>query len=207
MKAKLHALLYTISLLTFLTSCSGNSATASVTSPEGISVLKEKLSETFDKDKQIDGLVFFSNNSTVDAIEQINISFPENNRSTMWFYSYATEKLHKPEAQQILQQMPKTKALEEFNIDKCYTYFKEAVKLIEKETDEFSNYRIDSYAMSVNPTSGNIEHSLTLNTDKKSLKRTFYGKKVNDRLYRFKFKTNEEDVLIATEGLDAFKDE
>ncbi|WP_103867536.1 hypothetical protein [Aquimarina sp. I32.4] len=206
MKTIFYRTICSLFLLTLFISCSSNGNRPTFTTSAGIETLKDKLSDTFDKDKQISQIIFFSKNSTMDAIEQISIFFPENNKNTMWFYNYATGQLHKPEAKEILKSVPKTNAISAFNINECHVYFKEAIALIENETDEFSNYRVESYHMSTDQTSGKIMHSFTLNTDKKTMKRTFYGEKVNDHLYRFEFETNEDGKLIATHGLDAFEE-
>ncbi len=206
MKTKFYYTICNLFVLVLLVSCSGSSDTPTFTNMEGINALKTKLNDTFDKDKQVNGIGFLAQNTNVDAIEQINIYFPENNKNTLWFYSYATSQLHKPEATQELKNVPKTNALSAFNIDECHTYFKDAIALIGNETDEFSNYRVNSYDMMVDQTSGKIKHVFTLNTDKKTAKRTFYGRKINDYLYQFQFETNKDGQLESTYGLDVFDD-
>ena len=203
MKNQLFNKIYLLSFL-FLISC-GNSSTPSFSSESGVEALKDKIEEIFGLDKAISSLSFSAQNFNTDAIEQINIFFPENNKNTMWFYSYTINQLYKPEAKKVLKSIPKTKQISAFNITECHLNFKKAIALIEKETDEFSNYHIYSYDMNVDQTSGKIKHNFSVYADKKSLKPTFYGKKMGETLYQFKFGTNTEGNLVSTAGLDAFE--
>lgn len=190
----------------FLLGCGGAGSKATFSTEEGIAALKERMEETFDEDKQIASLSISMENFDSDTIEQITIFFPENDKNTMWFYSYATGQLHKPEAKEALESIPKTKKIGAFSLDECHPNFKKAIALIENETDEFSNYRIYAYDMTVDQTSGKIDYNFTLHANKNEIsKPTFYGKKIFDHLYSFEFGTNAEGNLIATQGLDAFE--
>ncbi|MHA7058804.1 hypothetical protein ACWGOQ_0016385 [Aquimarina sp. M1] len=205
MRDNYYTIICYLFLLALFTNCSGNSNAPILTTPEGLEAIKNKLENTFDKDKQIIRLSFHDRSNSLEIVGQFYIFFPENNKEQIWFYDYVTGQLYKPESKQDLKDKPKTKAVSAFNMDESSTYFNQAVALIEKETDEFSNYRIHRYEMSVDQTSGKITHYITLNTDKKTRKRTFYGKKIdNNYLYQFQFKTNEDGNLVATAGLDVF---
>lgn len=205
MKTKLLGKSYLLVFL-FLFSCGSESSKASFSTEEGVAAIIDKIEETFDEDKQIASLSISMQNFDSDIVEQITIFFPENNKNTMWFYSYASGQLHKPEAKEAVRSTPKTKKIGAFYLDQCYTNFNKAIALIENETDEFSSYRIYSYDITVDQTSGKIDYNFTLHADKKEIsKPTFYGKKIFDYLYRFEFGTNAEGTLISTQGLDIFK--
>lgn len=188
-----------------LWSCGGASYNATFSTEEGVAALKAKIEETFEADKTITSLSIAMQTFDNDIVEQITIFFPENDKNIMWFYSYATSQLHKPEAKEALKSNPKTKMIRDFSLDECYPNFRKAIALIENVTNEFSNYRINSYDMMVNQNSGEIDHNFIVFADKKSMKPTFYGKKIGDLLYRFSFNLNAKGTLVPTEGLDAFE--
>lgn len=204
MKTKLLNKSYLLVSLALL-GCGGADYNATFSTEEGIASLKEKIEDTFFEDKPITSLSIAMQTFDNDIIEQITIFFPENDKNTMWFYSYATGQLYKPETKETLKSNPKTQKISAFSLDECYPNFKKAIALIENETDEFTNYRINSYDMTVNQTSGKIEHNFIVFADKKSMKPTFYGKKIGDKLYRFSFNYNAEGTLMPTEGLDTFE--
>lgn len=206
MKSRLFDKSYMLIFL-FLVSCGGADYNATFSTEEGVVALKDKIEETFDTDKAISNLSISMQNFDSDSVEQISIFFPENNKNTLWFYSYATGQLHKPEAKEASKNTQKTKKISAFSLDECYPNFKKAIALIENETDEFSNYHIYSYDMKVDQTSDKIDYNFTLLANKNEIsKPTFYGKKIYDHLYRFEFGTNAEGNLIATQGLDAFEE-
>jgi len=204
MKTKLVHKSYLLIFL-FLLGCGGAGSKATFSTEEGIAALKDKIEETFNENKAITSLSIAMQTFENDIIEQVTIFFPENDKNTMWFYSYATGQLHKPEAKETLKSSPKTKKIGAFSLYECFPNFKKAIALIENETNEFSNYRVHSYDMTVDQNSGEIDHNFIVFADKKSMKPTFYGKKIGDQLYRFSFNFNATGTLIPTEGLDAFK--
>lgn len=203
----------TITKLTFaylflllLTSCGGGNGVLTLNTQEGLNKVKKLLKNEFGESKEITSLSFSNKNADSNELDQITISFTENNNDAIWFYSLTTNKLFKPEQTTKSKPGKKMLALKEFKVDEILTHFNNAVAIITKETDEFNNFQLGSYSMDVNQNSSKIEHSFQLQADKKDDKTSFYGKRVdiNKNKFSFSFRTDESGQLICTEGIPKF---
>lgn len=197
-------------LLLILSSC-GNGASDSIelSTEKGITEIKKIVENQFGLDTDVYSLSISnkSNNST--EVEQVTIMLLEDGKSSMWFYSTLMNKLFKPESS--VKETDKTRALKlkDFKIDGILENFKKAIVLIEKETKEFNNYRLEgSYSMIVDQETGKINESFNLFADKISTKEnSFYGKRIEDsNVFKFSFKTDENGALVATDGLNVFEE-
>lgn len=197
-------------LLLILSSC-GNGASDSIelSTEKGITEIKKIVENQFGLDTEVYSLSISnkSNNST--EVEQVTIMLLEDGKSSMWFYSTLMNKLFKPESS--VKETDKTRALKlkDFKIDGILENFKKAIVLIEKETKEFNNYRLEgSYSMIVDQETGKINESFNLFADKISTKEnSFYGKRIEDsNVFKFSFKTDENGALVATDGLNVFEE-
>lgn len=197
-------------LLLILSSC-GNGASDSIelSTEKGITEIKKIVENQFGLDKDAYSLTISNKSLNSIEVEQVTVMLAEKGKSSMWFYSTLMNKLFKPESS--VKETDKTRALKlkDFKIDGILENFKKAIVLIEKETKEFNNYRLEgSYSMIVDQETGKINESFNLFADKISTKEnSFYGKRIEDsNVFKFSFKTDENGALVATDGLNVFEE-
>ena len=196
-------------LLLVLSSCGkGTSGTIVLSTKEGVSEIKKIVEDQFGLDKDAYSLTISNKSLNSIEIEQVTVMLAEKGKSSMWFYSTLMNKLFKPESG--VKETDNTKAvkLKDFNVDNILANYNKAIVLIEKETKEFNNYRLEgSYSMIVDQETGKINESFNLFADKISTKEnSFYGKRIEDsNVFKFSFKTDENGTLVATEGLNVFE--
>ena len=172
---------------------------------EGILEIKKTIENQFELEKEIYTLGFSNKSRDVNEVEQISIQFIKDGKITLWFYTTLMNKLFKPEP---IKTSPNRKMLKlsSFKVDDVLLYFNEAVVLVEKETKEFENYRLEGFDMEVDEKSGKIIHSFNLLADKTTKSTSFYGKRLEKNLFRFKFRTDKKGVLQCVEGLNVFEE-
>lgn len=197
-------------LLLILSSC-GNGASDSIelSTEKGITEIKKIVENQFGLDKDAYSLTISNKSLNSIEVEQVTIMLLEDGKSSMWFYSTLMNKLFKPESGVKETDKTKTLKLKDFKIDGILENFKKAIVLIEKETKEFNNYRLEgSYSMIVDQETGKINESFNLFADKISTKEnSFYGKRIEDsNVFKFSFKTDENGALVATDGLNVFEE-
>ena len=148
---------------------------------EGVLEIKKTIENQFELEKEIYTLGFSNKSRDVNEVEQISIQFIEDNKITLWFYTTLMNKLFKPEP---IKTSPNRKMLKlsSFKVDDVLLYFNEAVVLVEKETKEFENYRLEGFDMEVDEKSGKIIHSFNLLADKTTKSTSFYGKRLESFL-------------------------
>ncbi|TVZ10624.1 hypothetical protein JM80_3177 [Cellulophaga sp. RHA_52] len=196
-------------LLLVLSSCGkGTSGTIVLSTKEGVSEIKKIVEDQFGLDKDAYSLTISNKSLNSIEVEQVTVMLAEKGKSSMWFYSTLMNKLFKPESG--VKETDNTKAvkLKDFNVDNILANYNKAIVLIEKETKEFNNYRLEgSYSMIVDQKTGKINESFNLFADKISTKEnSFYGKRIEDsNVFKFSFKTDENGALVATEGLNVFE--
>ncbi|ADY30050.1 hypothetical protein [Cellulophaga lytica] len=196
-------------LLLVLSSCGkGASGTIVLSTKEGVSEIKKIVEDQFGLDKDAYSLTISNKSLNSIEVEQVTVMLAEKGKSSMWFYSTLMNKLFKPESG--VKETDNTKAvkLKDFNVDNILANYNKAIVLIEKETKEFNNYRLEgSYSMIVDQKTGKINESFNLFADKISTKEnSFYGKRIEDsNVFKFSFKTDENGALVATEGLNVFE--
>lgn len=196
-------------LLLVLSSCGkGTSGTIVLSTKEGVSEIKKIVEDQFGLDKDAYSLTISNKSLNSIEVEQVTVMLAEKGKSSMWFYSTVMNKLFKPESG--VKETDNTKAvkLKDFNVDNILANYNKAIVLIEKETKEFNNYRLEgSYSMIVDQKTGKINESFNLFADKISTKEnSFYGKRIEDsNVFKFSFKTDENGTLVATEGLNVFE--
>ncbi|WP_349663290.1 hypothetical protein IZU89_11450 [Cellulophaga lytica] len=196
-------------LLLVLSSCGkGTSGTIVLSTKEGVSEIKKIVEDQFGLDKDAYSLTISNKSLNSIEVEQVTVMLAEKGKSSMWFYSTLMNKLFKPESG--VKETDNTKAvkLKDFNVDNILANYNKAIVLIEKETKEFNNYRLEgSYSMIVDQETGKINESFNLFADKISTKEnSFYGKRIEDsNVFKFSFKTDENGTLVATEGLNVFE--
>ncbi|AIM61043.1 hypothetical protein IX49_11100 [Cellulophaga lytica] len=196
-------------LLLVLSSCGkGTSGTIVLSTKEGVSEIKKIVEDQFGLDKDAYSLTISNKSLNSIEVEQVTVMLAEKGKSSMWFYSTVMNKLFKPESG--VKEADNTKAvkLKDFNVDNILANYNKAIVLIEKETKEFNNYRLEgSYSMIVDQETGKINESFNLFADKISTKEnSFYGKRIEDsNVFKFSFKTDENGTLVATEGLNVFE--
>ncbi|EWH14901.1 hypothetical protein KLA_00040 [Cellulophaga geojensis KL-A] len=196
-------------LLLVLSSCGkGTSGTIVLSTKEGVSEIKKIVEDQFGLDKDAYSLTISNKSLNSIEVEQVTVMLAEKGKSSMWFYSTVMNKLFKPESG--VKETDNTKAvkLKDFNVDNILANYNKAIVLIEKETKEFNNYRLEgSYSMIVDQETGKINESFNLFADKISTKEnSFYGKRIEDsNVFKFSFKTDENGTLVATEGLNVFE--
>ncbi|APU10908.1 hypothetical protein [Cellulophaga lytica] len=196
-------------LLLVLSSCGkGTSGTIVLSTKEGVSEIKKIVEDQFGLDKDAYSLTISNKSLNSIEVEQVTVMLAEKGKSSMWFYSTVMNKLFKPESG--VKETDNTKAvkLKDFNVDNILANYNKAIVLIEKETKEFNNYRLEgSYSMIVDQETGKINESFNLFADKISTKEnSFYGKRIEDsNVFKFSFKTDENGALVATEGLNVFE--
>ena len=195
-------------LLVFSSCGNGTNGSIELSTKEGVSEIKKIVEDQFGLDKEVYSLSISNKSDNSTEVEQVPIMLLEDGKSSMWFYSALMNKLFKPESS--IKETDKTKALKlkEFNLDHITANFKKAVDLIEKETKEFNNYRLEgSYSMTVDQETGKINESFNLFADKIDVKgNSFYGKRIADTdMFKFSFKTDEKGELLSTEGLNVFE--
>lgn len=196
-------------LLLVLSSCGkGTSGTIVLSTKEGVSEIKKIVEDQFGLDKDAYSLTISNKSLNSIEVEQVTVMLAEKGKSSMWFYSTLMNKLFKPESG--VKETDNTKAvkLKDFNVDNILANYNKAIVLIEKETKEFNNYRLEgSYSMIVDQKTGKINESFNLFADKISTKEnSFYGKRIEDsNVFKFSFKTDENGALVATGGLNVFE--
>lgn len=197
-------------LFLILSSC-GNGASDSIelSTEKGITEIKKIVEDQFGLDKDAYSLTISNKSLNSIEVEQVTVMLAGKGKSSMWFYSTLMNKLFKPESS--VKETDKTRALKlkDFKIDGILENFKKAIVLIEKETKEFNNYRLEgSYSMIVDQETGKINESFNLFADKISTKEnSFYGKRIEDsNVFKFSFKTDENGALVATDGLNVFEE-
>ena len=194
------------SILILVMSCGGNSSNKlALETKDGVESLSSLLEKQFDLNKEIKTLSISMNGRTSNDIDQITIFFTENNKKAMWFYSITMAQLFKPKITSTGNEQPaKMKALKEFNVNAIPTYYADAIAIIEKETDEFTNFRLNSYDLNATNNANIIEHSFTLLAEKINNTTSYYGERLEGNIFSFKFSTDKKQALICTKGLDVF---
>ncbi|WP_299117067.1 hypothetical protein [uncultured Winogradskyella sp.] len=186
-------------------SCGENTASKiALETNEGIVGLKSLIEKEFGLDKKAHTLSISMKGRTSSDIDQITIFFTENNKDGMWFYSMSTAQLLKPEPTDSTEPEVKMKALSEFTIEAIPSYYDQAIAMIEKETNEFTNFRINSYDLNIEKNPNTITHRFTLLADKTDNKTSYYGTRLEGNVFSFKFATDENGTLKCSKGLDAF---
>lgn len=202
-KLSLKSALFFMLLFTLI-SCGKSNTKLVLNTSEGVENINKLLKSEFDLEKEITSLSITNNSRTSNEVEQVTIAFTENNKNTIWFYSFAMAKLFKPKSKEkSKKEAVKMLKLKEFNTSEIITYFNKAVEMVKKETDEFENFQLGNYYMEVNQNTNKIEQQFDLLATKNSNKTSFYGKRLEGNIFSFSFKT-EDKKLTSTSGLDVF---
>jgi len=163
---------------------------------EGVSEIKKIIEDNFELEKEIYTLSFSNKSRDLNEVEQISIQFIKDGKISLWFYTTLMDKLFKPEPTKNSSTRKMLK-LKSFKVEDILLYFNKAIVLVEKETKEFENYRLEGFDMSVDEKSGKIIHSFSLLADKTTKSTSFYGKRIgNSNVFKFSFRTDKEGEKI-----------
>lgn len=207
MSKPIYTSVFFVVLLSLLgCSSSGGDSTIVLNDSEGIKKLNNVLKDQFDLKKEIKSINITNKTNPSNEVEQIAILFEENNQDAIWFYDTQLAKLFKPEPTGNSLSKSKMLPLSAFHTEEILTFFNSAVILIQKETNEFENYQLNRYDMSIDEKSGKIVHVFDVIADKKGNGTSVYGKRINrnENAFNFRFSSDEKGELNCTSGLNIF---
>lgn len=204
---KARQLICLLVIIVTLLSCGfSTSETVLLNTKKGVKKIDNILKTEFKELSKISSLTINTKNKTSNIVDQISVTFNKNNKNALWFYSFGLQKLFKSELDKNNHKEP-TPSLKfsAFSIEDIIKNFNKSVEMVNEQTTEFTDFKLSSYAMDIDPESKNIIHSFTLIATKKDNKTSFYGKRIKDNVFSFDFFTNNKGKLVCKNGLNVFK--
>lgn len=210
-----NTLLISFAILSlFFQSCgSGGGETYVLNTTSGLDLIQERLIEEFGGDKEVYEINLLTTTKPLTSeLENVIIGFVESGKAYSQLLMtgaygkkldatlvYSEDKAEK-EAEFIAGK-GKSK-IKDIDFNVILENYKEAIKMVEATTDEFSNFHISSFYLIYN-TENNSSVKFTLQGEKPDNSTSYYGDRVNNtNAFEFDFETDENGKLICTDGLE-----